>query len=325
MIQVTQAEGQSFLLLSYLDSTGDVGDIYMVSTYDREMLNRFTHDAALHFDKGEYRARISVFGDEDVYLTVGDPRHVFLPPGVADDIYCQVDSFFSSPELYRRRGIPYRRGMLFVGPPGNGKTMMVREIVKHCWAEYQTDASALIAAKHTDDTMLNYVFSGATTNGKGIVILEEIDALAKETDLTRAALLNRLDGLSSAEGVLVLATTNNPADVDPALIHRPSRFDRVWHFEPPDELLRRDYLALAVDVERGELLDELVGGTAGWSFAYLNELRTTAAVLAVGRSEERIPADCIRKAHGMLSDQFQAGRKNHVTPCGSNGVGFRAA
>jgi len=325
MIEVTSAENEGFLIFSYLNSSGEVGDAYMVSTQDPQRLDRFARDVAEHLDKSAKRARIDVLGNEDIFLDPDECQQVFLPPSIAEDIFSQVDSFFSSPELYRRHGIPYRRGMLFVGPPGNGKTMMIREIVKRCWQRYGTIAATLATGKRTDEEILQAVFGTAVANGRGIVILEEIDTLAKETELTRAALLDRLDGLSSPEGVLVLATTNNPGDVDPALIHRPSRFDRVWHFEPPDESLRCDYLADTLPGVDGALLDELVAGTAGWSFAYLNELRTTAAVLAMDNDNLKLPPDCVSKAYRLLADQFRAGRKNHVTPCGSEGVGFRAA
>jgi len=111
--------------------------------------------------------------------------------------------------------------------------------------------------------------------------LEDLDSLTRESRITRSALLQELDGLTSKEGMLIIGTTTNPDEIDPALTHRPSRFDRVWHFPIPSTQLRLEYLTGELNGLSPDVVQEITRLTAGWSFAYLKELRTTASILAM--------------------------------------------
>ena len=92
---------------------------------------------------------------------------------------------------------------------------------------------------------LSSVFTHLLRRSPCIVVLEDLDTFTNETQLTRAGLLAQLDGIGRSDGVLVLGTTNHPEHVDSALLHRPSRFDRVWRFSLPDRELRHQYLVQA--------------------------------------------------------------------------------
>ncbi len=324
LIEVCGEEGEEFLVFSYLCCSGTVGSFYMTNAAGRPVVQRFARDVAKQLGRHQDKITVSVWGGQDIHLDPETRERVLLPSGMKADIEEQVDTFFGHPEVYRGLELPYRRGLLFVGPPGNGKTMMLREVVRRCWRKYRPAVAALSPGKHVDEGCMALAFGEASGSRCGIVILEEVDALVAETEITRAALLGRLDGLSSAEGVLVLATTNNPENVDPALMHRPSRFDRVWRFELPDERLRREYL----DYWMPELPEAVTGDLArmaeGWSFAYLNELRATAAVLALQRGSQPCSAGIIQEAFDLLQAQFRSGAKNHKCAEGPS-VGFRAA
>jgi ATP-dependent 26S proteasome regulatory subunit len=156
-------------------------------------------------------------------------------------------------------------------------------------------------------------------------VLDDLDSLTKECQLTRAGLLSQLDGIRSPEGMLVIGTTNNPGDIDPALVHRPSRFDRVWHFNLPDAGMRSEYLRHTMDGLGPELRDELVRRTQGWSFAYLNELRISTAMFAIREGRPAGDESCVRDALDLLSSQFKSGRKGHVEPILGQSVGFGMA
>jgi len=159
---------------------------------------------------------------------------------------------------------------------------------------------------------LDMAFAVAKRKAPSMLVLEDLDSFTRETQVTRAGLLAQLDGIGSSEGILVLGTTNHPEDVDPALIHRPSRFDRVWRFGLPGAELRRRYLGQAFPALEPDRLERMGGETEGWSFAYLNELRTTAILLSLGSGSDAPGANDIEKAHGLLAAQFRAGRKNHA-------------
>jgi SpoVK/Ycf46/Vps4 family AAA+-type ATPase len=138
-------------------------------------------------------------------------------------------------------------------------------------------------------------------------------------------LLNELDGLSSKSGILVIGTTNHPEQIDSALVHRPSRFDRVWHFPLPDLKMRLNYLKGAFPDINQSVVQIIAEETDDWSFAYLNELRTTAAILCMGRQNDCLHEQDVENAHDLLAAQFEAGRKNHIISEGLPSLGFKAA
>ena len=325
LISITSPNGTKFKLFSFLNSRGEIGDLYMSSTHDRSLLKAFKAAVQLHFDKDLDKAKLYMFPGDDICLDASAAPQIYLPPGILEDIQTQVDAFFGSPDLYRKHNIPHRRGFLFVGSPGNGKTMMVRHLVRHCWVNYKTRVAVFAPLEQDDRHCLKPAFKFATRDGAGIVILEEIDSIMKEGYLGRATILETLDGLNSQNGTLVLATTNNPEDVDPALAHRPSRFDRVWHFHSPDLQLRSRYLRDAfVELDVG-IVNEIAAKTNGWSFAYLHELRTSALVLSVTQNGGKLTTDFVYRAFDLLQAQFKSGRKNHAVEQTDQGVGFKVA
>jgi hypothetical protein len=325
LISVKGPGGRQFFLFSFLSALGSIGQIYMVSTLDKELLAGFYHDVAEALRPRDKMIRVMVFGDEDIRLSPEEREPMLIDEDLRRDIADQVGFFFRRPEEFRARGIRHRRGLLFVGPPGTGKTMMVRRLIRMCAAEGLSTPLVVKPAKDMGTSLLDMAFKLAAREAPSMLVLEDLDSFTRETQVTRAAFLSHLDGIGSTDGILVLGTTNHPEDVDPALIHRPSRFDRVWHFGLPGGELRRRYLEQAFpDLGPGRI-DGLGAETEGWSFAYLNELRTTAILLSLGSGSDAPGGDDIEKAHGLLATQFRAGRKNHVDTNQSSSVGFRVA
>lgn len=313
-----------FVLFSFLNSLGTVGETYLASTLDAALLRAFGQAAVREHDAGGSGARIRVIHGEDVELDAEDGESPMLAGPLLEDIEAQTHAFFGRPALFDAYRVPRRRGLLFVGPPGNGKTMMVRRCVRDCVTRFGAQATMLRPTRLTDEDDVLLAFDAACEHGPGILILEDLDTLTKECGLTRAGFLDLLDGVRPREGLLLLATTNNPADIDPALAHRPSRFDRVWRFELPDARLRRQYLAGAFPGLAVAALDEAAGHTGGWSFAYLNELRVTAAILAMGAGAAGVEEEHVRNGLRLLAAQFAAGKGSHARNPDS-GVGFTMA
>jgi len=324
-VRIRGSNEENFILFSFLNSVGDVGSWYFASTLDLRMLDRFGRDLAAHFNGNRQRIKIHVLNGADVYVDKAEDRRLFLPEQQLRDIDGQVASFFEQEKLYRKLRLRYRRGFLFVGSPGTEKTMMIRRLVCRCHDRYGAQSWTLKIRECVDEDDIETLFHEAAGNAPTLVILEDMDSLTKESRVTRAGLLSQLDGLDTVQGLLIVATTNNPQDVDPALLHRPSRFDRVWHFSPPDEELRRNYLNHVFEGVDQELLTTIAKRTTDWTFAYLNELHTTAAIMSLWEKRTTVREEEMKKALDLLSSQFKAGQKNHAVSQLDGSVGFNAA
>ena len=207
--------------------------------------------------------------------------NLILPRVLMQQIQNDFQQFFNSCEIYEQYRIPWKRGAIFIGPPGNGKThalkALINQLAKPCLyirtfkSEYGTEQENMAE-----------VFKRARMTSPCIVVLEDLDSMID--DRNRAFFLNELDGFQSNKGVVVLATTNHPEKLDPSILDRPSRFDRKYHFQLPSEDERSAYVAKWNDELRVELrvsetaVPRVVSDSEGFSFAYLKELFVSSMV-----------------------------------------------
>jgi chaperone BCS1 len=156
---------------------------------------------------------------------------VILDGGQADELLADMKEFLAAGDWYRQVGVPYRRGYLLYGPPGNGKTSVVKALAGELGLSIYL---LMLNDVHLTDGSVNDLL--ARVPERSIVLLEDIDcALArrrqaggKESGLTFSGLLNALDGVASSEGRIIVMTTNHLDKLDPALI-RPGRADvKLW-------------------------------------------------------------------------------------------------
>lgn len=185
------------------------------------------------------------------------------------------DRFVAARADYGRWGIPWKRGALFIGPPGNGKTLTIRALVKHLGLPCLYVQS--FSASHVpEEICIRDVFDRARRLAPCVIVLEDLDALVKPE--SRSFFLNELDGFADNTGLITLGSTNHPDELDPAIIERPSRFDRKYHFALPGEPERTRYLSQWAETLVPELrpssaaLAQVAAATEGFSFAYLKEL-----------------------------------------------------
>ena len=206
---------------------------------------------------------------------------LILPDSLKHQVQNDFQQFFNSREVYERYGIPWKRGALFIGPPGNGKTHTLKALIN----QLSKPCLYIRSFKSDDDNEeenMSEVFKRARMLSPCVLVLEDLDSMISNEN--RSFFLNELDGFQANTGVVVLATTNHPERLDPSILDRPSRFDRKYYFELPRERERLAYVAkwnqdLQIEMrvtERGAR--EVVRGTEGFSFAYLKELFVTAMV-----------------------------------------------
>ena len=226
----------------------------------------------------------------------------------------EIIGFLRKPDRYRRAGAVGPHGVLMVGPPGTGKTLLARAIAGEASVPFlSVTGSAFVemfvgvgAARVRD------LFTEARKLAPSIIFIDEIDAIGQrrggavvandEREQTLNQLLAEMDGFDAAEGVVVLAATNRPDILDPALL-RPGRFDRQVVVPLPNQGERKAILAvhcrdkrLASDVD----LDAVARSTPGFSGADLANLANEAAINAVRAGRVRLTRDDFRDARDRI-------------------------
>lgn len=201
--------------------------------------------------------------------------NLILHDNLKEDIKNDLIKFFASQEIYTNYGIPWKRGILFIGSPGNGKTHTVKALIN----QMQQPCLYVKSFKSQYDTEsenIRKVFEKARQSAPCILVLEDLDSLL--TDENRSFFLNELDGFAANQGIVTIASTNHPERLDPAIRDRPSRFDRKYHFELPHNAIRQAYITMWNNQLKTEMslppeaIIQIAAKTDGFSFAYLKEL-----------------------------------------------------
>lgn len=194
------------------------------------------------------------------------------------------------PEAFERLGIDPPKGVLLHGPPGCGKTLIARAIAHECAANFFSVSGPEVIHRFygESEAALRKIWDEATRRGPSIIFLDEIDSIAPRRETTQgevekrvvAQLLALMDGLNRRANVVVIAATNLPNNIDPAL-RRPGRFDREIAIPIPDRNARRHILEVhsrGMPLDDGVDLDHLAATTHGYVGADLEALCREAAM-----------------------------------------------
>ena len=207
--------------------------------------------------------------------------NLILPEALKQQIQNDFQQFFDSREVYERYNIPWKRGAIFIGPPGNGKTHTLKALINQLGKPCLYIRS--FKAEHsTEEENMGEVFKRARMTTPCVIVLEDLDSMIDDNN--RAFFLNELDGFHSNTGMVVLSTTNHPEKLDSSILDRPSRFDRKYYFQLPAETERLAYISKWNHDLQPELrvsaraATEVARETEGFSFAYLKELFISSMV-----------------------------------------------
>lgn len=229
----------------------------------------------------------------------------------AKDSLFEIVDFLHNPGKYKEIGAKVPKGVLLVGPPGTGKTLLAKAVAGEASVPFFTISGSefvemfvgLGASKVRD------LFKQAKEKAPCIVFIDEIDAIGKKRDTggfsgndereqTLNQLLNEMDGFDATEGVVLLAATNRPEILDPALT-RPGRFDRQVQVELPDKQGREDILKVhAKNIKREDNIDyeEIARRTAGTSGADLANIINEGALRAVREGRKKLTQEDLEES-----------------------------
>ena len=222
------------------------------------------------------------------------------------------------PDLLAKIGLEPTRGVLLVGPPGTGKTLTARALAEELLVNHIAIAGPEVIGKHYGEAeqRLREIFDKAAKSAPCLIFIDEIDSLAPDRSKVEgevekrlvAQLLSLMDGFAKTQGVIVLAATNRPDHLDPAL-RRPGRFDREVLFRVPDRQGRLEILQIltrAMPLDQMVDLEAIADLAVGFVGADLKGVCQKAAYSALRRQVPSIEAQIPETMTVQQSDFLQA-------------------
>ncbi len=263
--------------------------------------------------------------DADLFESIQNASfdNLILSGTLKQEIQNDLAHFLTARETYEAYGVPWKRGILFIGSPGNGKTHTVKALIN----QMQVPCLYVKSLKSQYDNPhhnIQQVFKRARQSAPCILVLEDLDSLVEGEN--RSFFLNEIDGFAANTGIVILASTNHPEKIDPAILDRPSRFDRKYYFELPGLAERIAYTNLWNEKFNSAMrlsdasITQIAEMTEGFSFAYLKELFLSAMMqwiteMKIGGMEQSIISQVtnLREQMESANSNSKSG-ESHETP-----------
>ena len=314
------AEGlQEYMVYNYLNHVFTIGDSISLNTHMGSKIEFVVTSTS--------PSKPSIVTEDTIFKlgTVTKPVDSSVPRVTYDElgglkrevskIREMVELPMRHPELFEKIGVDAPKGVLLYGPPGTGKTLLAKAVAGETNAHFITLSGPEIMGKHYGESeeRVREIFTQAKENAPSIIFIDEIDSIAPKRDDVSgelekrivSQLLTLMDGIESRGKVVVIAATNRPDSIDPAL-RRPGRFDREIEIGIPDDQGRFDILSIHTrgmpindqDVD----LQQISKITHGFVGADLEMLSKEAAMSSLRRvlpdidlDEEKISSDILQK------------------------------
>ncbi|KAF2192097.1 P-loop containing nucleoside triphosphate hydrolase protein [Zopfia rhizophila CBS 207.26] len=252
------------------------------------------HDEVWVFDQGYWQK------SHELWNSVQNSRweDIILEERMKKAIIADVENFFDGRETYQRLKVPWKRGIIYYGPPGNGKTISIKAMMHTLYQRGNNNSKQTVPTLYVRSLVslggpeyaLRSIFQKARQAAPCYLVFEDLDSIVN--DRVRSYFLNEVDGLKSNDGILMVGSTNHLDRLDPGISKRPSRFDRKYFFPDPDFKQRVKYAEFwqrkLRDNDEIEFPDELCTAIAKitdkFSFAYMQEAFVAALLVIATRT-----------------------------------------
>ena len=227
----------------------------------------------------------------------------------------EVIEYLKSPEKFRKLGAKLPKGILLMGPPGTGKTLLAKATAAEANVPFFSISGSEFVEMFVGvgASRVRSMFEEARKLAPALIFIDEIDSVGRvrgtgmgggndEREQTLNQILAEMDGFTSAEPVIILAATNRPDVLDPALL-RPGRFDRKVTLDLPQKKARRAILEVHTQtkpIDKNVVLDDYAARTIGFSGADLENLVNEAALHAARADKKFIDVDDFEYAHDKI-------------------------
>ena len=260
------------------------------------------------FDFGKSKAKLSQEGNKVTFKDVAGLKE-------EKEEVAELIDFLKNPKKFQRLGARIPKGVLLVGPPGTGKTLLAKAVAGEAKVPfyYISGSDFVELFVGVGASRVRDMFKQAKQTAPCLIFIDEIDAVGRqrgaglggghdEREQTLNQLLTEMDGFGANEGIIIIAATNRPDVLDPALL-RPGRFDRQVTVNYPDMNGRKEILEVHArnkKFEKGLTLEYIAQRTVGFSGADLENLLNEAALLAVRKNSDAISMEDLDEAYDRV-------------------------
>lgn len=255
-------------------------------------------------DRSNLQIRV-VDGEDIPYERESKWQDIFLPEDLKNNIKLTVEGFLKSKAIYEAKKIPWKRGIMLWGNPGNGKTSLIKTIISNY------DFKPVTVLPSANDDSMREAFSYAQEQNPALLYFEDLDSLLQNINVS--LFLNLLDGISTKNGVLIIATANSLDKFGSNIKDRPSRFDRKFEIPLPNESMSKTYIkkwfGTLLSAKETEKLS-LFTCKNKFSYAYIKELYISSVYVAIADDREKPTLADVNIAMGQLmTDKFNKKQK----------------
>jgi len=244
--------------------------------------------------------KIKVMDADDIsYDKQSSWEDLFLPEDLKKDIKNIVENFLSSKDFYYNNNMPWKRGVLLYGEPGNGKTSIIKTIIS------SYNFKPVTISSNSNNESIRDAFSYAEEQSPSLLYFEDLDSLLSKIDVS--SFLNLMDGISAKNGLFVIATANDVNALQSNITDRPSRFDRKFKISLPNKDMAFSYLSKWFgNIIAKEKIKELATLCVEYKFSYgyLKELYISSMFEAISNNRKApTDKDILKTLNVLMKDK----------------------